>query len=394
MTSGEKNLASWGLADIFAMLRWTIRRWTLKHIWRRINQPFRRRRQRRNNLLATLPFAKDPSARPTAGPAVVFGEFAGLHGLGRAAAYDLKLVRVRHSAVTSVDIGPYVRGRPVEPFALGGPFDNAYFLCQPDNYALICRLLSPHALAHAYRVGRWVWETPLFPNDWRFAERMVHEVWTPSEFSAQAFRGALDVTVRVVPHAATTPPESGLDIRAGLGAPASAFMGLAIMDIISCPERKNPWAHVRAWKRAFGDDPDKILVMKLRVGKRTRIVLDELSELIGGAKNVRILTEDFSNEEIAALHRAADVYVSLHRSEGFGLNIYESLLLGKPVVATDWSANAEYGPSFATYLPVEYKLERYNDWMGHYADGNFCWASADVDDAARLLRGVARRHVT
>ena len=72
--------------------------------------------------------------------------------------------------------------------------------------------------------------------------------------------------------------------------------------------------------------PSKILVMKLRVGKRTRIVLDELRELIGGAKNVRILTANLSNEEIAALHHAADVYISLHRSEGFGLNIYELLL--------------------------------------------------------------------
>jgi glycosyltransferase involved in cell wall biosynthesis len=379
------------LAEIFAKLRWAVRRRLLRNLWRRINQPFRRRRQRRKNLRATLPFAKDPLARATAGPAVVFGEFAGLHGLGRAAAYDLELVRARHSAVTSVDIGPYLRGRPAGQFALGEPFDNAYFLCQPDKYALICRMLSPDALARAYRVGRWVWETPLFPSDWRFAERMVHEVWTPSEFCARVFRAALEVPVRVVPHAATTPPETGLDIRAGLGVPTLAFMGLAIMDIEHCPERKNPWAHVRAWKRAFGDDPDKILVMKLRVGKRTRVVLDELSELIDGAKNVRILTADLSNEEIAALHRAANVYVSLHRSEGFGLNIYESLLLGKPVVATDWSANAEYGPGFATYLPVAYKLERNKDWLAHYADGNFCWASADVADAARLLRAVAGR---
>jgi glycosyltransferase involved in cell wall biosynthesis len=29
-----------------------------------------------------------------------------------------------------------------------------------------------------------------------------------------------------------------------------------------------------------------------------------------------------------------DCYVSLHRSEGFGLTIAEAMLLGKPVIAT------------------------------------------------------------
>ena len=143
-------------------------------------------------------------------------------------------------------------------------------------------------------------------------------------------------------------------------------------------------------KTAFGDDPAKILVMKLRVGKRTRVVLEELRELID-AQTMYGLTTELSNEEIAALHHATDLYVSLHRSEGFGLNIYEALLLGKPVVATDWSANAEYGPSFATYLPVKYKLERYKDWLANYADGSFRWASADVDDAGRQLAVAAAR---
>ncbi len=322
----------------------------------------------------------------TAGPAIAFGEFSGAHGLGRAAAYDLELVRARHQRLQIVDIGPFRKNRRAERIALEAPPENVYLLCQPDNYATICGLVAPEDIARAHRVARWVWETPQFPEHWRFAERLVNEVWTPSEFCAGAFRAALDVTVRVVPHAVSAPLDPGIDMRARLKAPAEAFLGVAIMDIQSCPQRKNPWAHVRAWKAAFGDDPGKILAMKLRVGKRTRLVLDELRDLIGGAGNVRLISDEMSSEEIAALHHAADVYLSLHRSEGFGLNIYEALLIGKPVVATDWSANAEYGPRFATYAPVAYTLEPYRDWLGHYADANFRWAAADIEDAARQLR--------
>ena len=357
--------------------RWTLRRWTLRHIWYRARLPFRRRRWTSENIEATKDFAKDPAARMTSGPAIAFGEYSGAHGLGRAAAYDLQALRARHSTITAVDIGPYLEGAAPEPLDIGRSIENVYFLCQPDAYGTICRQLRPKDLAQTYRVGRWVWETPLFPEAWRFAERLVHEVWTPSEFCAATFRAALDLPVRVVPHAVAAPPNPGVDMRARLGVARDAFMGLAIMDIRSCPERKNPWAHVRAWKAAVGDDPCKVLVMKLRVGKRTRVVLDELRELIGPATNIRLFSDEMTDDEIAALHHAADLYLSLHRSEGFGLNIYEALLIGKPVVATHWSANAEYGPRFPNYVGVPCHMKRYRDWTGHYADGGFEWGDIE-----------------
>jgi hypothetical protein len=68
-------------------------------------------------------------------------------------------------------------------------------------------------------------------------------------------------------------------MRERLGIKQNVFLGVAIMDIHSCPDRKNPWAHVQAWKEAFKGDMSAILVMKLRVSKRTRIVLTELAEL-------------------------------------------------------------------------------------------------------------------
>ncbi len=46
-----------------------------------------------------------------------------------------------------------------------------------------------------------------------------------------------------------------------------------------------------------------------------------------------------------------DCFVSLHRSEGFGLAIAEAMAFGKPVIATHWSGNADFMDSI-TIQPV------------------------------------------
>ena len=354
--------------------RWALRRWTLRHIFYRMRLPVRRRRWVAELEARTRGYEKNLLAQRTKGPAVAFGEFSGKHGLGRAAAYDVAQLRAHHSSLTLVDIGPYLKGLAPQPLTFAVKPENVYFLCQPDTYGVVCSLIAPGDIARAWRLGRWVWETPLFPEDWRQAENLVHEVWAPSAFCAETFRRAMSIPVQVVPHAVTLLMDTGIDMRARLGFASEHFLGLAIMDIQSCPERKNPWAHVHAWKRAFSGDPAFHLIMKLRVGKRTRVVLDELRELIGSDRNISLMTEDLSDEEIAALQRSADLYLSLHRSEGFGLNIYEALLLGKTVIATDWSANAEYGRGFPNYVPIPPRLVSYRDWTAHYAAGRFAWA--------------------
>lgn len=374
----------------FQELRWQFHRWTPRHAIYRARLPMRRRAWLKERETVCRPFSKRPDARPTRGPALVVGEFSGKHGLGRGAAYDVAMLQGLHSEVQTFDTIPYLKGAPAKPLASDRPIENLYLFCQPDTYDTVFRLMNERDIANAYRVGRWVWETPIFPTVWRFAEDLVHEVWTPSEFCAETFRKALSIPVAVKPHLVSEPQQTDIDMRARLGIPNEAFMGLAVMDIQSCPERKNPWAHVRAWRHAFGDDASAILVLKVRVGKRTSIVLDELRDIAGKATNIRLVSEDLEDLEIAALHRATDVYLSLHRSEGFGLNIYEALLLGKPVIATDWSANSEYGPSFPNYRGVTYELVPYHDWMKHYEERDFRWAEASIPHASSLLKQSRR----
>ena len=62
----------------------------------------------------------------------------------------------------------------------------------------------------------------------------------------------------------------------------------------------------------------------------------------GGRANIRFETRTLPTADSHALTACADIVLSLHRSEGFGLVPAEAMLLGRPVVATGWSGNMEF----------------------------------------------------
>ena len=81
-----------------------------------------------------------------------------------------------------------------------------------------------------------------------------------------------------------------------------------------------------------------------------------------------------------------DVYVSLHRSEGFGLTLAEAMSLGKPVIATDYSGNTDYMTAYNSF-PVRYRLKELDRRFGPYEKGTV-WADPDIDHAAGWMRQV------
>lgn len=93
-----------------------------------------------------------------------------------------------------------------------------------------------------------------------------------------------------------------------------------------------------------------------------------------------------SRPEMYALTNLCDVFVSLHRAEGFGLNILEAMAMEKPVIVTKYSSNMDYTEDSNSFL-VDYKLVAIEKDAGPYKRGNV-WAEPDIDCAARQMRLV------
>ena len=180
-------------------------------------------------------------------------------------------------------------------------------------------------------------------------------------------------------------PRPAAEIRRRFGLAADDFVVFFNFDFGSF-RRKNPHAAIRAFARAFADVPDARLVFKT-MGARTHAAevaeLRALAAAEGVADRFNLITDYLPHEELYGLTNACDVYLSLHRGEGFGIGMAEAMLFGKPVVATDWSASTEFVRE-GVACPVPFRLvpvraDEYFVSMGE-------WAEADVDSAAQTLR--------
>ena len=83
---------------------------------------------------------------------------------------------------------------------------------------------------------------------------------------------------------------------------------------------------------------------------------------------------------------ACDCLVSLHRSEGFGLLVAEAMLLGRPVIATDYGATTELVTP-ATGFAVDCRLIAVPPGAYPFAEGQI-WADPDITHAAWLMQRV------
>ena len=79
-----------------------------------------------------------------------------------------------------------------------------------------------------------------------------------------------------------------------------------------------------------------------------------------------------------------DSYVSLHRSEGFGLTIAEAMLIGKPVITTGYSGNMDFTTK-KTSLLVDYKLIPVQQGDYPFAKDEM-WADPDIEQAGDYMQ--------
>jgi hypothetical protein len=220
------------------------------------------------------------------------------------------------------------------------------------------------------------------------SERHFDEVWGISSFTAAALARCLTRPVRTFPLPVVV-PEVQRRTRAELGMP-EGFLFLVCFDYDSVFHRKNPLAAVAAFRQAFPDPIDVragvVLYIKTTNAERHAAEDEALRAAAGGRADIVIRDAYVTSDDYFSMLDACDCYVSLHRSEGFGLTVAEAMALGKPVISTAYSATLEFANESNSF-PVPARMVEVGDDAPPYPSHSR-WADPDVAAAAEQMTRV------
>jgi glycosyltransferase involved in cell wall biosynthesis len=263
----------------------------------------------------------------------------------------------------------------------------------PEFYEALT-LVPQASFENKYLISFWYWEVPKFPNRWHMMTRYLDELWVASRYTQSILSAISPIPVVRIPLPIAVEVSGAGRDRFNL--PEDRFVFLFSFNPGSAVIRKNPFGFIEAFRRAFGAPKSgPLLVLKVQhldshYGEGLEKPLREAVESVGGI----LLTDNLSRLEMNDLLNVSDCYVSLHRSEGFGLGMAEAMSLGKPVIATAYSGNMDYTTPDNSLL-IGYTLRNITD-DEHYLQPFFrelytpgqVWAEPDVDHAAALMTQV------
>lgn len=253
------------------------------------------------------------------------------------------------------------------------------------------------ALQDRVRIALWAWELPSFPARFQRNFALVDEVWVASRFTQDCLALASPAPVVRMPFGLNPAPTPNAS-RADFSLPDDRMIFLTAFSPASTFARKHPFGVVDAFARAFAGMTERqrpLLVVKTHflahdADVEAAAALRAAVERVGGV----LLDAHYARARMTDLLALCDAFVSLHRAEGFGLNIAEAMALGRPVIATGYSGNMDY-MTIANSYPVRFTLREITDadhrWQPHLADlypAGETWAEPDLDHAAALMREV------
>jgi hypothetical protein len=311
--------------------------------------------------------------------------------------------------------------RSLEPLlctaAEGGPYAfNLVCMAAPIQARwLLQGGLSP--LQERYTIAAWPWETRQWPDAWSPLLELADELWPSSAFTAAALEHPAAREARplqVMPMAAEVAdpdrfcsPTARQATRAIHGLPAEAVIFAYSFDFNSTAIRKNPMGALEAFQLAFPlPDLPACFGLKEREHPFSRQVAlliktfpprsestewQWLQKRAAEDPRIHLVVASLERDALLALHSCCDAYLSLHRSEGFGRGLAESLQLGLDVIASAYGGNTDFctGPLAHPVRCREVPIPR-----GAYpcADGHV-WGEPDLEHAAELMQQVAARRL-
>jgi glycosyltransferase involved in cell wall biosynthesis len=256
---------------------------------------------------------------------------------------------------------------------------------------------GPDVLSNSYNIGYFYWELSSPASCHYLAMDLLDEVWVSTEYGVSIYAPETGKPVTNVGMSfEALPPIDRTSARAltvrSFDLAGDEFVFFVAFDSFSFVQRKNPIGVIRAFQQAFPEDERVCLAIKTQ--NRNNLVdpvqhrmWARIEAMAARDPRLRIVYDTLPYEEVLALKKGSDCYVSLHRSEGWGFGMIEAMNLRVPVICTAFSGNMDFcsdetawlvGYQETTLMPEDYLFVRKGQ----------VWADPDLADAARQMRAV------
>lgn len=273
---------------------------------------------------------------------------------------------------------------PRSPYGTGFVFNTNLIHINPPQLPFLWNTFEKKDLINRYNIGVWYWELPRIPDEWLPAFGLIDEIWVATQFIFESVSEKAPVPVFKIPPCIHPTYDHQMN-RLDFALPDDRFLFMCAYDVLSVQARKNPAGAIDAFKRAFAKNDSSVgLVIKVNNSLENPQEIRQLQAYVNGYSNCYIIDDVFDKTRFNSLLNVVDAYVSLHRSEGFGLIPAEAMSFGKPVIMTRWSGNLDFMTSDNS-CGVDYKLVPVSKRAGPYPSNQY-WAEPDIEHASFYMR--------
>ena len=159
-----------------------------------------------------------------------------------------------------------------------------------------------------------------------------------------------------------------------------------VLHISSCFPRKGIDILLHAFADSFSCNDDISLIIKTFDNPHNKIdsILNKVRQSYSKFPDVIVIKDDFNDSQIKSLYEQSDLLVAPSRGEGFGLPIAEAMLLGVPVITTNWGGQLDFCNSNNSWL-IDYRFVQSNS---HFKLDFSYWAEPKIKDLSQALLEV------
>jgi len=242
-------------------------------------------------------------------------------------------------------------------------------------------------------IGYTVWETNILKSEWVTYINQVSEVWCPSSYNKEVFeKSGVSIPVKVVPHLFfknELPKKSNVSIRDAIDRYYTFY------NISEYNERKNIKGLLETYCQTFTSKDRVQLILKTHYKDYSAVniayckqEIDKILKKYPNHAHVVVIYDNLDEYDLLKLHAYGDCYITLTRSEGFGLTIFDAYNYGKQIIATGYSGYIDFLGKDYNGL-INYKLISVGGMSGFNNNYNHIgqsWAQPDLEHAKLLIK--------